>query len=450
MTGMDQMAARAALDNGIGCSLKDFMVSSCRIGWCAILLLMSVMLMVLMGSVTQAQDFYKESNAEGWYWTAMDDYRWHDNLTSATGSKVEVYQVNYVSSLGFVRAIAEAPDYGVHKVTARVYADLDVACADAQAWTYMGEMWRFGRNIPSSPSDGVVNICYNIRGDVTTHGTGLVNLQFYASLGGLEIAEIYEEYTSSQSGGRTICGIAYYTIGEPIDYYESVFVGAYAGPGCERNVLILDATAYGDYSKTINMVSLTPSEGHYLEWTASGATYPPVLPLAASVNQGTIGTQIIIEGSGFGDKKGKVLIGGAALKIAKNGWSDSSITGTVNKALPPAPYTLTIAPKGEPSFNYTDTFTMTSPITSTVTPEQAAVGTEVLVEGSFFGAKKGKVYLEDNNGKQNKCKVTEWYMDPPTGASRLKFIVPTKLTSGSYTLGITNKVGAITTPFTVD
>ena len=53
---------------------------------------------------------------------------------------------------------------------------------------------------------------------------------------------------------------------------------------------------------------------------------------------------------------------------------------------------------------------------------------EIVLTGKFFGTKKGKVYLEyvDSKGqtKKKSCKVTYWYMNPTTGASELRFVVP--------------------------
>ncbi len=50
---------------------------------------------------------------------------------------------------------------------------------------------------------------------------------------------------------------------------------------------------------------------------------------------GTIGTVLTINGSGFGDRKGKVLINGIPAKIAKEDWSPTQITCTIKK--PPLP-----------------------------------------------------------------------------------------------------------------
>ena len=79
-------------------------------------------------------------------------------------------------------------------------------------------------------------------------------------------------------------------------------------------------------------------------------------------------------------------------------------------------------------------------------PDGGAPEREITIEGSFFGTKKGKVYLEYVDGTETKkknCKITEWAMyDLANGDSRIRFIVP-KLskTSPAYTLKVVNKIG---------
>jgi len=432
---------------GVGDTEKGLTDPGCSVGRRVTLCLTAMLIISLTVSVAPAEEFNRASFVTGLYWT-VSDARWSDELEDPTGAETSTLMTNFADSYGEVYAKAHSPYYGVHKVKVRATATQDVACSWAQGWTNTYDTWRFNRYNSQYPSEGTVGICYSMDGFVTIDPDFSINIQFIATLDGEEIVEIYEDYTSGWYVRKTVCGQAHYTIDEPLDYYESFFVQAFPWAGCSRYAEV-KGSSEGEFSNTFRMVSITPSEGHYLEWAASGAAYPPMLPPSIGANEGTIGTELTIEGSGFGDKKGKVLIGGAALKIAKDGWSDSSIRGTVKKVLPAGPYTVTITPKGESSFSLTDTFTMTNPMTSTVTPENGVAGAEVMVEGSFFGIKKGKVYLEDGSGTQSKCKVTEWYMDPPTGVSRLRFLVPTKLTSGKYTLGITNKVGAITTPFTI-
>ncbi|MGZ4857381.1 MAG: IPT/TIG domain-containing protein [Methanobacteriaceae archaeon] len=168
---------------------------------------------------------------------------------------------------------------------------------------------------------------------------------------------------------------------------------------------------------------------------------PTPLP-KLSVVEGTIGTQITITGSGFGSKKGRVLLGTAALKIDKNGWSDIGITGTVNKVpLPagsyPADFEVVVQTKHKPPKNLkvTDPFTVRTPWITSHSPATGTPGTPVIVDGTFFGSKKGTVYIEDQaTGRRKNCKVTSWAMNSVT------FIVP-KVDAGSYWLYISNKVG---------
>jgi hypothetical protein len=186
---------------------------------------------------------------------------------------------------------------------------------------------------------------------------------------------------------------------------------------------------------------------------------PP--PPESSLYEGTIGTEITITGSGFGSKKGKVLLdhlgSSAALKIAKDGWSDTRIVGTISKVpLPvgsyPAPFEIVVQTKHKPPkyLSPTDPFTVRTPWISSY----SLSNTEVTVNGRFFGGKKGKVYLVSQAGsnKPKSCKVTYWYMEPTNGMnSQIKFIVP-KVDPGSYWLYVSNKVGnsPIDVPFQVD
>ena len=164
--------------------------------------------------------------------------------------------------------------------------------------------------------------------------------------------------------------------------------------------------------------------------------------------EGTIGTQVTISGGGFGTKKGKVLIGNAAAKIIT--WTPSSITCEIKKVLPLGAHPIEVKPKepkGAPIVN-AGTFTMMPPDILSVDPNSGAEGGTIHIAGSYFGTKKGKIYLEVPGGKPKSCKVTSWGMDSIT------FAVPKTSKSfpaGTYPLMVTNKVGpASTSPdFTV-
>lgn len=170
-----------------------------------------------------------------------------------------------------------------------------------------------------------------------------------------------------------------------------------------------------------------------------------------STAEGTIGTQLTITDSGFGTKKGKVLIGSVATKVTT--WTDTSITCLVTK-VPPAggPYDVTITPKKAASINISGAFTVMPPQIDSLDSYHGAPGTPITISGNFFSTKKGKVYLEySSNGqiKKVKCKITSW------GMNNIVFVVPKtskSFPSGTYPLKVMNTVEATYAPsdFTID
>ena len=69
---------------------------------------------------------------------------------------------------------------------------------------------------------------------------------------------------------------------------------------------------------------------------------------------------------------------------------------------------------------------------------------EITIDGNFFETKKGKVvldYVVKEKLKSKNCKVTRWWMDPKSGKSEIKFLVPKGLIAGKYPLKVTNSVG---------
>jgi hypothetical protein len=166
--------------------------------------------------------------------------------------------------------------------------------------------------------------------------------------------------------------------------------------------------------------------------------FSPVNP-----NKGTIGTEILLYGSDFGAKKGKVLIGGSAPKVLE--WEDNSIHCQLTKALSPVTYGVTIQPKGLDQIFIEDGFTVKAPKIDSFDPSTGSTGEEITIHGSFFGTKKGKVTLGEKS-----CKVRSWTMDPVTGESEIRFVVPKGLDSGTNELKVINKVGEDTENFSVD
>ena len=175
-----------------------------------------------------------------------------------------------------------------------------------------------------------------------------------------------------------------------------------------------------------------------------------VMPVDLSVLEGTIGTQLTINtNSGFGTKKGKVLIENTITKI--NSWDDSEIVCTLKKVPPVGTYNVTIKPNKAADIPLSNAFAIKPPEIDSLNVYHGVAGvTPITITGNFFSTKKGKVYLEyEKNGqpKKKNCKVTSWGMDSIT------FVVPKGLVSGStYPLKVENKIGIAGAPsdFTIE
>jgi uncharacterized repeat protein (TIGR02543 family) len=176
-----------------------------------------------------------------------------------------------------------------------------------------------------------------------------------------------------------------------------------------------------------------------------------------SPNEGTIGTRITITGSGFGDKKGKVLISGIPATIAKGDWSEDQVMCTIKKLPFPvdAAYPVYVV-VNKVSIPVDGTFTLKNPALDDLVNSSGAYPDQITITGKFFGTKKGKVDLYDPvTEKKKNLKVTGWKMIESTGVSELTFVVPKPskgFPAGSYQLMVANKIGTATasTNFTLE
>jgi hypothetical protein len=177
------------------------------------------------------------------------------------------------------------------------------------------------------------------------------------------------------------------------------------------------------------------------------------LLLKVDPDEGTIGTEVVITGAGFGASKGKVLIGGVAPKITE--WTPSEIKGTLSKAPTPDIASDVVVqpkvPKRTPAIPEPGAFTARGPKITSVDPGSGVSGSTspITIHGDYSSTKKGKVTLECG-GVVKSCKVVSWTMDATSGKSTIQFLVPKKLTAATdYTLRVSNKVGSDNTTFAV-
>ena len=155
---------------------------------------------------------------------------------------------------------------------------------------------------------------------------------------------------------------------------------------------------------------------------------------------GAKGTQVMIEGAGFGVKKGKLMVGTAAPQIVA--WTNSIINFKLTAALTPGEYPINITPKGATSpMTYGRPFVMRPAAMHFLWPNEGTTGSQVVLYGRYFGSKKGKLSIGSKT-----CPVTYWYMAPESGKSMVIFTVPKGLATGNYNVTLTNDAGSHTFP----
>lgn len=199
---------------------------------------------------------------------------------------------------------------------------------------------------------------------------------------------------------------------------------------------------YGNSWQPLSVIGPTQ---HDLAFTIEGIE-------GKQVFAGTVGSQITLQGSDFGERKGKVLIDNSATKIVKDGWAPTQITFIVKKPLPENIYTLHILPKDGASQHLWEAFSMVKPVISSLSSPDGLAGEEIIITGSYFGTKKGKVSIQyEKQGviKNKNCPVRTWTMDPVTATSQIIFAVPKGLEPGIYPLSVSNKVGSTLTTFEI-
>ncbi len=166
-----------------------------------------------------------------------------------------------------------------------------------------------------------------------------------------------------------------------------------------------------------------------------------VMPVAAvgiagvSPQEGTVGTEVTISGSGFGEKTMEIVLGDEKCQVLA--WSDTQIVCTVSKPQLAGEYTITVLAQGDKKPSEPMTF---SPFTirDPAITEGPLVrdGDTVTIAGAFFGDKRGDVriaYRADGVVVKD-AKVADWSMD----AVRIR--LPDGLT-GRFIVTVQNAVG---------
>lgn len=174
--------------------------------------------------------------------------------------------------------------------------------------------------------------------------------------------------------------------------------------------------------------------------------------------EGTAGTQVDIVGSGFGAKKGKVLLSGQATPLKVLTWSDTNISCVFGAVYPVDVYDVSVQPsdpKGAAPVVFDSGFKVQAPAIDSIDQPGGAPGTLITVNGRFFTTKRGKMLLVGSGPGgiiARSCKVASWTMNTANGGSVTTFVIP-KVPSGVYDLTMqikgmpdTTQADAITVP----
>jgi len=133
-------------------------------------------------------------------------------------------------------------------------------------------------------------------------------------------------------------------------------------------------------------VQQSGTSSNSLPFTVIGPTITNFSPSA-----GAVGTQVTINGSGFGATQGsgQVYLGTAAGVVSS--WSDTQVVATVAPGATSGP--VQILQNGVFSNQFGFTVLGTPPQISAITPNSGPVGTVVSISGSGFGASEGNGYV---------------------------------------------------------
>ncbi len=190
------------------------------------------------------------------------------------------------------------------------------------------------------------------------------------------------------------------------------------------------------------------------------ANYAEIVTYTVTPTQGTLGTEITLLGSEFGEPTPKVYtqfqdpktqeVRSKSLKVVES--LPTAIRALWSPKLPPGSYPVKVqpsSPQGAPAITVGQ-FQVRVPEIGSLEPSLGAPGSEVTIEGLFFGSKKPKLLLIPlEGGRQKRCRILSHLMDPLTGQSSAVFRIP-KIPQGDYLLVLRNQVGQAQTSFTVE
>ncbi|MEJ5375137.1 MAG: C1 family peptidase [bacterium] len=189
------------------------------------------------------------------------------------------------------------------------------------------------------------------------------------------------------------------------------------------------------------------------------ANYAQLVQYTVSPPQGTMGTQITVLGSEFGDRSPKVY---TQFQDPKTGewrrkdlvleyYSPTAIEALWTAKLPPGSYPVMVQSGSGQGGSPVEVgrFLVKEPEIESLMPEQGTAASTVEIRGAFFGKRKPIVRLTPvSGGRQKRCKILSHFMDPVTGSSLVQCKIP-RVPEGAYVLELNNSIGEAAKEFTV-
>jgi formyltetrahydrofolate synthetase len=151
---------------------------------------------------------------------------------------------------------------------------------------------------------------------------------------------------------------------------------------------------------------------------------------------GAVGTDVTITGTGFGADKGTVKFGDTAATDIES-WADAKIVVKVPAEAKTAEVVVTAGGK-EGKDQKIGTFTVDAAAKPGLNPTHGAVGTDVTITGTGFGADKGTVQF----GGIAATDITKW------ADTKIVVIVPARAKSGNVVVEVRGK-GRIVGTFSI-